>query len=70
MNVYGNKETEDWFTSKYRARDKKLDIGKACVRFKELDNLPLELIGRVIARTTVSEFIEPYEASGRRTRRP
>jgi len=70
MNVYGNKETEDWFTSKYRASGKKLDMGKACVRFKELDDLPLELIGRVIARTTVSEFIEQYEASRRKTRRP
>ena len=70
MNVYSNKETEDWFTSKYRASGKKLGMGKACVRFKELDDLPLELIGRVIARTTVSEFIEQYEASRRKTRRP
>jgi hypothetical protein len=70
MNVYGDKETEEWFTEEYRASGKKLDMGKACVRFKKLDDLPLELIGQVIARTTISKFIERYEDSRRQTRRP
>ena len=65
MNVYGDRETEAWFTEQYRASGKKLDMGKSCVRFKKLDNLPLDLIGRVIARTTVADFIERYEASRR-----
>jgi hypothetical protein len=69
MNVYADKETEEWFTEEYRASGKKLDMGKACLRFKKLDDLPLDLIGQVIARTTVSEFIERYEASRRLTRR-
>ncbi|MCH7706606.1 MAG: DUF1801 domain-containing protein [Chloroflexi bacterium] len=70
MNVYSDKEIEEWFTSEYKASGKKLDMGKSCVHFKKLDDLPLELIGQVIARTQVSAFIERYEASRRKTRRP
>jgi hypothetical protein len=42
---------------------KKLDMGKSCVRFKRLDDLPLDVIGDAIARTPVDAFIELYEAS-------
>jgi hypothetical protein len=65
MNVYGDRETEAWFTERFRASGKKLDMGKSCVHFKRLDDLPLELIGEVIARTSVAGFIERYEASRR-----
>ena len=63
MNVYGDEETLQWFTEGFAAAGKKLDMGKSCVRFKKLDDLPLELIGDVIARTPVSEYIAGYEAS-------
>ena len=63
MNVYGDDETLAWFTGGFAAAGKKLDMGKACVRFKNLDDLPLELIGQAIARTPVSEYIAGYEAS-------
>ena len=65
MNIYAKKETEQWFTEEYRASGKKLDMGKSCVRFKKLDDLPMDLIGKAVARTTVAEFIELYEASKR-----
>ena len=65
MSVYGDPETERWFAEEYRASDKKLDMGKSCVRFKKLEDLPLDLIGRAIARTSVDEFIGMYEASRR-----
>ena len=63
MNVYGDEGTARWFTEGFEAAGKKLDMGKACVRFKKLDDLPLDLIGQAIARTTVAEYIEGYEAS-------
>ena len=63
MNIYGDKETERWFTDRYRASGKKLDMGKSCVRFKSLEDLPIDLIGEAVARTAVDEFIERYEAS-------
>lgn len=42
---------------------KKLDMGKSCVRFKKLDDLPLDVIGKVIASTPPKRFIEQYEAA-------
>src|SRR5439155_26166007 len=51
MCVYGNPKTNEWFRKAYAATGKKLDMGKACVRFKKLDDLPLDVIGQVIART-------------------
>ena len=63
MNIYGDEETLRWFTEGYAASGKKLDMGKSCVRFKKLDDLPLELIGDAIARTPVAEYIAGYEAS-------
>jgi len=45
-----------------------MDIGKACVRFKSVDDLPLDLVGEAIARTLVADSIELYEASRRTTK--
>ena len=67
MNVYSDPETENWFVEQYRASGKKLDMGKSCVRFKKLEDLPIGLVGKAIARTSVPEFIERYEASRRRS---
>ena len=62
MNVYGDEDTQHWFVEEYEKSGKKLDMGKSCVRFKTLDDLPMELIGEAIARTPVSVFLERYEA--------
>ena len=67
MNVYSDPETENWFVKQYRASGKKFDMGKSCVRFKKLEDLPIGLVGKAIARTSVPEFIERYEASRRRS---
>ena len=63
MNVYGDEDTLRWFTDGFAAAGKKLDMGKACVRFKSLDDLPLGLIRETVARTPVREYIDSYEAS-------
>jgi len=68
MDIYGDKEAEQWFTERYRASGKRLNMGKSCVRFKKLDDLPLDLIGKAIGRTKVTEFIQRYEASRRKSR--
>ena len=65
MNIYGDKSAERWFAEQYRAAGMKLDMGKSCVRFKKLEDLPMDVIGRAIARTPVAEFIEIYEAARR-----
>ncbi len=67
MNVYGDSDTERWFKREYEASGKKLHMGKSCVRFKSLDDLPVDLIAKAVGRTTTESYIETYEASRRRT---
>ena len=62
-NVYADGSVEGWFRERYLATGKRLDMGKSCVRFRKLDDLPLELVGEAIARTPVAEFVEIYKAS-------
>ena len=62
-NVYGDESVEQWFRERYLAAGKKLDMGKSCVRFRKLDDLPLELVGEVVARTPIADFVEIYKAS-------
>ena len=50
-----------WFEERYRASGKKLDMGKSCVRFKRLDDLPLDVVGEVIAGTSMEQYIAFYE---------
>lgn len=59
--VYTDDTTRDDFHTAYRATGKKLDMGKSCVRFKRLDDLPVDLIARTIASMTPDEFIDIYE---------
>lgn len=66
MAVYGDPETERWFRQRWAATAKKLDMGKSCVRFKKVEDLPLELIGETIARVGVDEYLARYEATRRR----
>ena len=66
MNVYSNKEIESNFKDRYIASGNKLDMGKSCVRFKKLKDLPLDLIGETIAMTSVDDFISVYEKSRNR----
>ncbi len=61
MNVYGDPDTAAWFRQAYAAAGKKLDMGKSCVRFKKLEDLPLDFIGQVIARTPAKAYIARIE---------
>jgi len=72
MSVYGDKKTAQWFRSRFKDAGKKLDMGKSCVRFKALDDLPMDLIGEVIAKVPVDRWISLYEQSRKqaRTSRP
>ncbi len=67
-NVYGDESVENWFRERYLATGKRLDMGKSCVRFRKLDDLPLELVGEAIAKTPVDEFVEIYNRSRENTK--
>lgn len=59
--VYISPELLEWFTSAWKATGKKLDMGKSCVRVKDLDGVPLDVVGDLVRRIPVDEFIESYE---------
>lgn len=63
MNIYQDKNVESFLRNAFKEKGKKLDMGKACIRFKKIDDIPLNAIGRIIASTSVNEFIDQYEAS-------
>ena len=65
MGVYCDQSTREWFEGEAAGRGAKLDIGKACVRFKRLDDLPLDLVGEAIALIPVDEYMRIYEQSRR-----
>src|SRR5215470_5876401 len=72
MTVYGDAETERWFRNAWEAAGKRLDMGKACVRFRRLEDVPLDVIGQVIARTPVAKYIARIESAlnAAKTNRP
>jgi hypothetical protein len=61
MTVYGDPAVEQWFRAAWLATGKKLDMGKACVRFKRAEDVPLAVVGELIARVPVSEYIARVE---------
>lgn len=58
--IYADPDLDEWFRSTYAGTGKRMDIGKSCVRFRTLDDLPLELIGEAIATVDADAFIELY----------
>lgn len=58
MSVYSDGGDAAAFKDAYRATGKKLDMGKSCVRFRRIEDLPLQLIGETIASTSVDDFVE------------
>jgi len=70
-SVYGDPTTERWFKERYAASGKRLDMGKSCVRFRRLEDLPLDVIGETITRADLDRYVAHYEearGSSRRTR--
>ena len=60
--IYMDEEARQEFETAYRATGKRFDVGKSCVRFKKLDDLPLPLIGDSIASIGMEEFVERVKA--------
>jgi len=67
MGIYANKPLHDWFVGEYPKHCKtKLDMGKSCIRFKKMDDIPYELIGQLLTRITVDQWITMYETALKR----
>jgi Domain of unknown function (DU1801) len=68
MGIYGSEALRSSFEDEYRATGKRMDIGKSCVRFRKLDDLPLDVVGRAIAAVSPAHFIAMHdEAASMRT---
>lgn len=64
MGIYAKPELYDWFVAEYPKHSKqKLDIGKSCFRIKKPENIPFELIGELVKKMSVAEWIKTYEAA-------
>jgi uncharacterized protein YdhG (YjbR/CyaY superfamily) len=69
--IYVSDEARDEFEKAYRGTGKRFDVGKSCVRFRKLDDLPLDLIGQTIAAVPMERLIARVEEGGsaRKSRR-
>lgn len=67
MGMYAKKELLDWFVAEYPKHCKqKLDMGKSCVRFKKIEEIPYDLIGELCSKITVKEWVNIYETTIRK----
>jgi len=62
MGIYANPGLLEWFVKEYpKHSDTKLDMGKSCIRFKKMDKIPYDLIGKLMRKMTVNDWIKLYE---------
>lgn len=63
MGIYGSESLLNWFVSEYPKHCKtKLDMGKGCIRFKKMDDIPYDLIAELIRKISVQGYVETYES--------
>lgn len=62
MVLYAKDDLMEWFVSEYTKRCKyKIDMGKSCIRFKRMNDIPFDLIGELTSKVSTEEWIELYE---------
>lgn len=67
MGIYSIPKLHDWFVNEYAGRVKyRIDVGKSCVRLKRMDDIPFDLIGELMTRVSVKEWIQVYESQIRK----
>lgn len=67
MGIYADSALLEWFVNAYPKHCKsKLDMGKSCIRFKKMDQIPYALIGELMQKITVEKWIEMYEKAYRK----
>jgi hypothetical protein len=66
MTVYGSKALETKLRDGFQAAGKKLDMGKACIRFQAAGDLALDAVAEVVAATPLERFVAIAQAARRR----
>ena len=63
MGIYAEPELLRWFLAEYEALNlRKLDMGKSCMRFKNWEEIPFELIGQLVSKRSPHDWIAVYES--------
>jgi hypothetical protein len=65
MGAYQDPRQVAWLRQEFKKASKRLDMGKSCLRFKALDDLPMDVIARVVSSVPAETFIAQYEKSRR-----
>lgn len=64
MGLYANTKLLTWFEKKYiKQLNRKPDVGKCCVRFKKMNEIPFELVGELCTKMSAQDWIRLYEQS-------
>jgi len=64
LGMYGSNTLLNWFVEEYPKHCKsKLDMGKSCIRFKKMDQIPYDLIAELCKKLTMEKYIELYETA-------
>ena len=64
MGIYADKNLHDWFVKSYAEQcTKKLDMGKSCIRFKHLNDIPYALISELVSKISPKEWVSLYETT-------
>lgn len=67
MGIYADESLLNWFIAEYPKHCKtKLDMGKSCIRFKKMNDIPYELLGQLVAKMSVQDWISMYEKNLKR----
>jgi uncharacterized protein YdhG (YjbR/CyaY superfamily) len=67
MGIYADEKLLNWFTAEYPKHCKsKLDMGKSCIRFKKMNDIPYELIAELAGKMTTKDWINLYESKLKR----
>lgn len=67
MGIYADEKLLNWFVTEYPKHCKtKLDMGKSCIRFKKMNDIPMELLGQLVAKMSVQDWISLYEKNLKR----
>jgi hypothetical protein len=67
MGIYADSGVAEWFKSEYEATGRKPNMGKSCVRFRKLEDVPEDLIASAVKRYTVDSYLSVASASRRRS---
>ena len=64
MGIYANPELLEWFVTEYpKYSRQKLDMGKSCIRFKKMNEIPYALIGELMQKISVKDWVKIYEST-------